>query len=122
MTAIHNTHHFETATRMENFTKSRPDTRHPVIRTHPHTRRKALYLAGNFIDRFDGMGRNDSKRVLSELITGATSMDNVYRHRWAQDDVVMWDNRVTMHYAVFDYPPGMRRELHRTTAAGERPF
>jgi len=122
LTAVHNTMHFERASsRMENFTSSASSV-HPVVRTHPRTGRDALYLAGNFIDHFEGMDYAESRPLLQQLIKHATSPHFVYRHRWHQHDVIMWDNRATMHYAVFDYEVGQPRTLHRTTAAGERPF
>lgn len=120
--AVHNTMHFErAATKMENFTASASSV-HPVVRTHPRTRENALYLSGNFIDHFDGMTHDESRPLLDTLIAHATSPVFTYRHRWRKGDLVMWDNRATMHYAVFDYTAGMARTMHRTTAAGDAPF
>ena len=116
--AVHNTMHFERAGKMENFTASASSV-HPVVRTHPRTGEDALYLSGNFIDRFDGMTRGESGPLLDALIAHATDPVYTYRHRWRQGDLVMWDNRATMHYAVFDYTAGMPRTMHRTTAAGD---
>lgn len=121
MNAVHNTAHFEGADSKETFTKSASNV-HPVVRTHPKTGRHALYLSGNFIHNFEGMTRDESLPLLQKLISHATVPANVYRHRWQQADFVVWDNRATMHYAVFDYEPGQKRTLHRTTSAGERPF
>lgn len=119
--AVHNTAHFESKGRKEKFTKSASNL-HPVVRTHPKTKRNALYLSANFINHFDNMTREESLPLLDQLVKHATMPENVYRHRWKPGDVVVWDNRATMHYAVFDYEPGQRRTLHRTTASGERPF
>lgn len=121
LNAVHNTAHFEGAGRKEAFKKSSSNL-HPVVRTHPKTRRNALYLSGNFIHNFEGMTHEKSRDLLKTLIDHATMPENVYRHRWHPGDLVVWDNRATMHYAVFDYRPGQPRVLHRTTSAGERPF
>lgn len=121
MNAVHDTSHFEGANRKENFTKSASNV-HPVVRTHPKTGRHALYISGNFISQFEGLTKDDSAHLLQQLIDHATAPENVYRHRWHPGDLVVWDNRATMHYAVFDYLPGQPRTMHRTTAAGERPF
>ena len=119
--AVHNTMHFERAGKMENFTASASSV-HPLVRTHPRTGEDALYLSGNFIDRVDGMGRDESRPLVDALIAHATSPIYTYRHRWRAGDLVMWDNAATMHYAVFDYAAGMARTMHRTTVAGGAPF
>ncbi|EGB10818.1 hypothetical protein AURANDRAFT_5093, partial [Aureococcus anophagefferens] len=119
--AVHNTMHFERAGKMENFTASASSV-HPLVRTHPRTGEDALYLSGNFIDRVDGMGRDESRPLVDALIAHATSPIYTYRHRWRAGDLVMWDNAATMHYAVFDYAAGMARTMHRTTVAGDAPF
>jgi len=98
-----------------------PPNSHPVGRTHPDTGRKALYVNPHFTTHFEGQTREESIRLLEFLCDRATEPENVYRHRWAVGDVLMWDNRCTMHYAVRDYAEGDLRYLHRTTAAGERP-
>ena len=119
--AVHNTMHFERAGKMENFTASASSV-HPLVRTHPRTGEDALYLSGNFVDRFEGMGRDESRPLVDALIAHATSPIYTYRHRWRAGDLVMWDNAASMHYAVFDYAAGMARTMHRTTAAGDAPF
>lgn len=120
--AVHNSKHFEGPDAKETFTKSQPDTLHPLLRTHPLTGKRALFLAGNFIERFENMSVSESTPILDALIAHSTKPENVYRHRWMEGDLVMWDNRCTMHYAVFDYPPEHKRFIYRTTANGERPF
>ena len=98
-----------------------PPTLHPVARTHPHTGRKTLFVNPHFTTRFEHMTREESAPLLDYLVRQATRPENVYRHRWAAGDVLMWDNRCTMHYAVRDYDENMPRLMHRTTAGGERP-
>ena len=98
-----------------------PPAAHPVARTHPETGRKALYVNAYFTRRFADMTEAESRPLLDYLIARATPPENIYRHRWRPGDVVMWDNRCTMHYGVFDYGEGQRRVMHRTTALGDRP-
>ncbi len=102
--------------------RSVPDPRlHPVARTHPDTGRQALFVNPHFVTHFEGLSEAESKPILDYLYAQATRPENIYRHAWQEGDVVMWDNRVTMHYAVRDYAPEDRRLMHRTTAAGEVP-
>ncbi|MCP5156597.1 MAG: TauD/TfdA family dioxygenase [Ectothiorhodospiraceae bacterium] len=99
----------------------KPPVSHPVVRTLGETGRKALFVNPHFTTEFEGMTREESAPLLQHIYARATAPENVYRHRWAVGDVVMWDNRATMHYAVRDYDESMPRYLHRTTADGERP-
>lgn len=94
---------------------------HPVVRTHPGNGRLALYVNPWFTERFSGMTVEESRPLLDFLAREATRPENVYRHRWRQHDVVMWDNRAAMHYAVRDYDEAQVRVMHRTTALGDRP-
>lgn len=98
-----------------------PPVSHPVVRTHPESGRKALFVNRSFTIGFDGMSREESAPLLAFLENHATRPENVYRHRWSRGDVLMWDNRAVMHYAVHDYDDTMPRLMHRTTAAGDRP-
>ena len=99
-----------------------PPLAHPVLRTHPHTGRRALFVNPHFTVSFAGMTKEESTPLLHYLAEHATRPDNIYRHRWAVGDVLIWDNRCTMHYAVRDYDDTVHRKLHRTAASGERPF
>jgi taurine dioxygenase len=94
---------------------------HPVVRTHPGHGRLALYVNPWFTERFSGMTAAESRPLLDFLAAEATRPENVYRHRWRQHDVIMWDNRQAMHYAVRDYDENDIRIMHRTTALGDRP-
>lgn len=98
-----------------------PPAEHPAVRTHPETGRRALYVNDYFTLRFGDMTEAESRPLLEFLIAHATRPENVYRHRWRKGDVIMWDNRCTMHYALYDYGPSEVRVMHRTTAAGDRP-
>ena len=74
------------------------------MRTHAATGRRALFVNPHFTTGFDGMTEAESAPILNHLYDVATKPENIYRHRWRAGDVVMWDNRCTMHYAVADYP------------------
>ncbi len=99
-----------------------PEATHPLVRTHPETGRKALYLNPNRMEEVVGLGRDESDRLLDELIAHAIQPKYQYRHVWRQGDVVIWDNRCTMHKANADYPEGERRLMHRVIVAGTAPF
>ncbi len=98
-----------------------PAVRHPVVRTHPGTGRKALYVNPHYTERFEGWTAEESKPLLDYLTAQATRPENVFRHRWSVGDMLIWDNRCTMHYALRDYDDTMPRFMYRTTAAGDRP-
>ncbi|QQS11961.1 MAG: TauD/TfdA family dioxygenase [Rhodospirillales bacterium] len=101
--------------------KAMPPVVHPLVRTHPETGRKALYLNPNRMERIVGMERAESDALLDELIAHATRPENQYRHRWRTGDIVIWDNRCTMHKANADYPEGARRRMHRVIVEGTVP-
>jgi len=98
-----------------------PPVSHPVVRTNQSNGKKNLFVNPIYTIRFSGMTEEESDPLLNFLYQQATRPDNIYRHRWKVDDVVMFDNRCAMHYVVFDYGPDMHRLMHRTTAAGEKP-
>lgn len=98
-----------------------PPIRHPIVRTHPQTARRALFISVLEVINFDGMTPEESRPILQHLYQVATRADFVYRHRWSAGDVVMWDNRCVMHYGVHDYDDTEPRVMHRTTAAGDKP-
>ena len=98
-----------------------PPVEHPVVRTHPETGRKAIYVNPYFTSHIAGVSAERSRQLLGTLHAEATKPENIYRHRWQRGDLLMWDNRCTMHYGVYDYDDSMPRRMHRTTAGGERP-
>ena len=100
---------------------SMPQVRHPLVRIHPVTQRKSLFISPHTMVGIEGMSETDGRRLLDELIEHATQEKFVYKHQWKNDDIVMWDNRCAMHYAVHDYGEEPRF-MHRITIAGERPF
>ena len=98
-----------------------PGVVHPVVRTHPETGRKALYVNPGHTDSIVGLTPDESRALLDELHAHTTQPQFVYRHKWRPHDLVFWDNRCLMHIA--DPPqPGYDRHMHRTTIEGERPF
>ena len=99
-----------------------PPVIHPAIRTHPETGRKALFVNPSFVINFIDMTEDEKQPILDYLVNHATQHEYIYRHRWNVDDLVMWDQRATMHYVVIDYDADMHRRMHRTTVAGDRPF
>ena len=98
-----------------------PPVNHPVVRTNKATGKQNLFVNPIYTIRFAGMTEKESDPLLNYLYAQATRPDNIYRHRWKVNDVVMFDNRCAMHYVVLDYGPEMHRLMHRTTAAGEKP-
>ena len=93
---------------------------HPVLRTHPITGRKSLFVNALFSQHFEGMTVEESRGLLGYLLEHVTRYEFTYRHRWQPGDVVMWDNRCAVHYAVHDYGDE-ERVLHRTTVVGGKP-
>jgi taurine dioxygenase len=94
---------------------------HPVVRTHPETGRKALFVSEHFTTRIVGLPEDESRAVLDELFALGTRPEFVYRHRWQPRDMVFWDNRSVLHLAG-GTPDHMRRKLYRTTIEGDVPF
>lgn len=95
---------------------------HPLVRIIPETGERVLYPGfPNIMDEIEGMTIAESKPILAFLFTHATQPDRIYRHRWQEGDVLVWDNRSTMHYAVHDYGDATR-ELWRVMIEGETPY
>jgi len=96
-------------------------TVHPVVRTHPETGRKALFVSEHFTTRIVGLPEDESRAVLDELFALSTQPAFLYRHRWQPHDLVFWDNRSVMHLAA-GTPDHLPRKLYRTTIEGDAPF
>lgn len=99
-----------------------PDVEHPLVRTHPETGRKGLYLNPNRLDRIVGLERAESDALLDELADEARKPQHHHGHIWTAGDIVVWDNRATMHRVVIDYPVGEKRIMHRVLIEGDRPY
>jgi taurine dioxygenase len=107
----------------EEFYRARDVTvTHPLVRTHPETGRKSLYLSPRFTIAIKGMDDSEAQPLLDELIAHQLDMKFRYRHKWQSGDFVMWDNRSVNHQACggYDYPD--IRTIHRTTVLGDAPY
>ncbi len=94
---------------------------HPLIRRHPVTGRRSLFISPHTMAGIEGMPDSEARALFDDLIAFATRDSFVYRHKWRPHDVIMWDNRCTMH-AVMPYDAAnARRVMHRTTIVGDGP-
>jgi alpha-ketoglutarate-dependent taurine dioxygenase len=122
--AQHNFGHMHTQANLKPLTEEEkavmPPVWQPMVRQHPVTGRKALYISPIYNDAVEGMTPEDSKRLIAELTAFAADPRFVYTHQWETDDVLMWDNRCTMHQ-VTPFDPRERRVMHRTTIVGQEP-
>ncbi len=93
---------------------------HPVVRVHPETGERGLFVNETFTQRIEGLSRTESDAILDLLYAHTIEPERVVRWKWRDGDVAFWDNRATAHYAAADYGDH-RRVMHRVTIAGERP-
>ena len=93
------------------------DAIHPVIITHPESKRKALYVNPEFTVNFEGWTKEESKPLLNYLTEHSTRSENITRFKWEPGSIAFWDNRCTWHFALNDYP-GEKRLMHRITVEG----
>lgn len=98
-----------------------PKAVHPVIATHPLTRRKAIYVNSIFTVRINELGERESDEVLKFLFAQVTRPDFQCRFRWQRNSIAFWDNRAVQHYAVWDYYPAVWAG-RRVTIRGDRPI
>lgn len=103
------------------YKRSPPDSFHPIVRTHPVTGKKALYISPRFTIGIEDMDDAEAQPLLDDLFDHIGNRDLVYRHRWTAGDLLMWDNRSTIHLACGGVPEGQHRRMHRTTVQGEIP-
>jgi len=96
------------------------EANHPLVRTHPETGRKALYLS-NHTQTLDGFKPGEARPILDYLAQHAVEPEFTCRFRWEVGSLAIWDNRCTQHRALNDYP-GKRRRMHRITIAGDTPY
>ncbi len=101
---------------------SPPDAFHPLVRTHPFTGRKALYLSPRSTIGIKDMDDAIAQPLLDRLFAHIDNVELVYRHQWRAGDLVMWDNRTSNHIALGGVKEPEIRRIHRTTVAGEIPF
>ena len=126
--ALHDFAHFRLSLRkqgkseaeIEDFNRKYPMAEHPVVRTHPETGRKALYVNAAFTQSIVGMEQARSDALLKHLYAQAAIPEYQCRFRWEANSIAFWDNRASQHYAVSDYWPAVRR-MERVTIIGDRP-
>jgi len=97
-----------------------PSCVHPVVRTHPATGRKALYVNRLMTMRIEGLPQPESDELLDVLFDHQERQEFIYEHVWRVGDLLIWDNRCTLH-ARTDFSPDQRRLMRRVTILGERP-
>ena len=101
--------------------KKYPSAIHPIVRTHPETKKKALYINKFFTTRIEGLSKQESKLILGYLFNHCEKTDFQIRYRWNKNDMAFWDNRCTLHKAIWDYHP-MERKGRRVTIKGTIPY
>jgi alpha-ketoglutarate-dependent taurine dioxygenase len=99
--------------------RSRPTKEHPLVWTHQSGRRSLVL--GATASHVSGMGVDEGRSLLADLLARATTPDRIYRHQWSVGDMVMWDNRGVLHRAC-RYDPTSPRDMHRTTLSGQEPI
>ena len=99
-----------------------PDIAHPIVRTHPFTGRKSLYVTKGECIGIEGVPDDEGRAVIEELHDHCIKPEFQYRHVWRTGDLLMWDNATAMHLAICDYALPQRRLMHRTTVIGSVPF
>lgn len=102
--------------------KSLPDQIWPLVRTHPVTGKKALYLSPRFTIGIEGLTEEAADEILDALFAHQVRSEFLYRHRWRDHDLVVWDNRSVIHQAMGGYIYPDVRRMHRTVVAGDRPY
>lgn len=127
--AVHDFAHFRAGLRkrgkteeeIEAFNKAYPMVEHPVIRTHPETGRRCIYVNAAFTQHIVGWDKDDSDAMLKHLYAQAAIPEYQCRFRWEPGSIAFWDNRASQHYAASDYWPAARR-MERVTIVGDRPY
>src|SRR5437667_345060 len=98
-----------------------PPVRHPIVRTHPSTGRKCLYVMRDDCTGIEGMEPDEAEALIAALADHIVKPAFVYRHQWRPGDVLMWDNCTVQHRAIQDYDMPQRRLMYRTTMGGAVP-
>ena len=99
-----------------------PSVTHPIVRTHPHTGRKCLYVMRDDCTGIDGMEAAEAEALIAALADHIVKPAFIYRHQWRPGDLLMWDNCTVQHRAIQDYDLPQRRLMHRTTMGGAAPI
>lgn len=93
---------------------------HPMVRVHPVTGRKALYVSPTYVTHIDGLPQAESRAILAYLHAHCMQVEFLFKHRWTLGDMVIWDNRSVVHNAIMDYTPHQRR-MHRASVFARHP-
>ena len=112
--------HGRSAEELAELREKYPPAEHPVIRTHPVTGRKSIYVNVAFTSRIKGLRPDESQQILHHLYRQAAVPEYQCRFKWEPNSIALWDNRCVQHYAVSDYWP-QRRVMERVTIVGDRP-
>ena len=126
--AVHDFTHFRAGMRkrgmseeqIEEMNRKYPTAEHPVVRTHPETGRRCIYVNAAFTLHIVGMEKADSDALLAHLYAQAAIPEYQCRFRWTPNAIAFWDNRASQHYAASDYFPAVRK-MERVTVIGDRP-
>ena len=121
LTATHTSAHVYSDTAYGRSDKKFPEAVHPVVRTHPVTGRKALFVNRGFTTRIMELRKAESDALLEMLLRHAETPEFQCRFRWQRHSVAFWDNRCAQHRATFDYHPAVRHG-HRVTIRGDKPI
>ncbi len=111
----------EAQARLETAKRNNPPVTHPVVRTHPVSGRRGLFVNEGFTTHINELTAAESRALLPLLFAHSSKPEFVVRWRWRDGDVAFWDNRLTQHYAADDYRPA-RRVMNRATIIGDRPI
>jgi taurine dioxygenase len=98
-----------------------PPVKHPIVRTHPRTGRKCLYVMRDDCTAIDGIAEEEAEALITVLADHIVKPAFIYRHQWRPGDLLMWDNCTVQHRAIQDYDLPRRRVMHRTTMGGSVP-
>ena len=98
-----------------------PPVMHPIVRTHPHTARKCLYVMRDDCTGIEGLDDEEAEAMICALADHIAKPDFIYRHQWRVGDLLLWDNCTVQHRAIQDYDLPQRRLMHRTTMGGAVP-
>ena len=106
--------------------KKYPSAIHPIVRTHPVTGNKILFVNWTYTKKIEGLEESESNEILSKIFEHQSRLDLTCRYTWSENNVAIWDNRSVIHYAIADFFPGRglghERIMDRIAVLGDRPY